>query len=1238
MKPKIPPAVASILSLMGLSSKCRIIPGSKSQAGWKQYRFPKSDGGKTPVPALFFEHKVKTISDAKRQVSNAPSCIALFHLKSDFTLFFKSGQYSKTFKLESGDAFQQIRSALSASGLASADTMLDARLAIRKVVENIPTTTKNFNNRGVFSTHYLKTRLLDSAEGSVQHLETAWEADAQRTLSLLGWADLAERDGVHRSDAIPNAAIIIVESGTDFGIQRAAGDVAPSYKAVAELENATWVILTDGMIWRLYTSRVSASTTNYFEISLNERRDIILQYLAAIFGAAVYEKSDGKARIDTIFDEGKNYVRELEENLSERILKPNGIFVDMVKGVLKHDWKRRYTNDELKTAKKNVLKIMYRVWFLMYAESRDLLPVKDDRYAPLSLTSLRVSLDNMEESPESEDCWKHVLNLFKGVRNGSPQHNLPQYSGGLFKQDSEIDCIAIKNRHFVRAIRGLLENDGEPIDYASLGVRHLGNIYETLMEFVIRQADRDIMLLEHKGGMREVESKAESTYTYRKNDLYIVSKAGFVSRKSSGSYYTPQKIVEFLVSRGLEPILRKREDAIPNDIRRYKRSQTSKDRQACMDRILDIQVCDPAMGSGDFLVEALNQLTRWATKMLKKYPSHPLLHEIEHDRQTIISTQKERGISINENLLAHDVLLKRHMMKRCIYGVDSNPLAVELARVSLWLDSFAIGVPLTYLNHHIKRGDSTIGAWRKDIEDTEWKSLDNWMKTTDQIGGIIERISQNADITIEQVRTSEDAHDEYERDMAPHKRMLDVWCAAQMNDKIIPRMARKNIIGYIQRLMNPDKNDADMARVIEETNKLHDRYGFFHWELEMMDAFTDARYGFDLIVGNPPWDTVKPKDDEFFTNHYPTFKSISTKTKKKAMQKEILKNSAVKSDYEYYRTSFREKSAFYGTYNMQGRGDRDMWKLMLERMLGLVDEGGFVSIVVPSSVLSSTGPVGIRKRILNSDIQQVYVFENRKKIFPIDSRYRFLLLTVRNAAGPDVFEAGFYLHDLRSLENRQIEADKFHTMSKEMIRNISPDMLHIPEVGGRHLSILAKIYHSGILGLGFSGGWSVALTRGFDRTTDAGLLKDDIQGWPVLEGKHIHQFNHDFARPQFASDMFAGLAREAKKRVYKNKHHEFYHSFRLAFRSISSPTNMRTIISAIIPPQWFHANSMSSIVLTHNGHFKWGNDYNKMTAYLCGVLNSMSFDFAARSKVQMNVAPVIKTLPTPPPVNSIIMT
>ena len=1228
--PEIPNMIRDILSTIGLSSECRVLPDSGGQTGWGKYRFPKANGSDTSVPVLLFEHKAKAVSDAKSQVSGIFHCVALFHLKSSYSIFFKSGSYSAVFGLDSNDACDQIQTVLSTADFASADSRVKARLAIRKTIENIPTTTSSFNNRGIFSTHYLKGRLLEGNDNAkADGLEAAWDGDAKKSLNLLGWRDLGGSNNVYRSRSSPQATIVIVERGQDFGMQRSSDDVAPSYKAVSELRNAPWVILTDGMTWRLYTSRVSASTTNYFEISLEVKKAIVLRYLAAIFGAASYAKRNDKADIDVIFDDGKNYVQELEENLAEKILKPDGVFVDLVKGKLNHDGKRRYTVDDLKEAKETALKIMYRIWFLLYAESRDLLPIKDERYRPLSLTYLRNSLDGMEETPEAHNCWDHVLNLFAGVRNGSPEHNLPQYNGDLFKHVPEIDGIKIRNEHFVRALRGLFEKDGEPMDYASLGVRHLGHIYETLMEFTVRQADRDIMLLDTGKGVKEVASVAESTYSYKKNELYIISKAGSISRKSTGSYYTPEKMVRFLVSRGLEPIFREREELMAGDLERYKRKRTDKNYNTCMNRLLDIQVLDPAMGSGHFLVEALNQITRWATGMLEKYPEHPLLAEIENDRQLVISTQNSNGVAINQSLLTHDVLLKRRIMKRCIFGVDLNPLAVELARVSLWLDSFAIGVPLTYLNHHIKEGDSTIGSWRKDIRDAKDQMLDDWMETTDKVGGIIERVSRSADVTIEQIHSSEDAHDEYEKMMEPHRVRLDVYCAAHMDREVIPKKARKNTAGYIRRFTGQKPNDEDMRQTLERTQNIRSKYKFFHWELEMTDAFTDARSGFDLIVGNPPWDKAKPSDNEFFTPYYPAFRSINTKTQKDTKRNEILSDPQIKTDYDNYILSFKKKSAFYKTYTMQGNGDRDLWQLVFERMFRLIGSDSIISILIPSQILANTGSAKMRKKILASDIQQMYVFENKKKIFPIHSSYRFLLLSLRNADGPDTFQAGYYLHDLSSLEADKTEKEKFYAVSKQLIYKISPDTFHIPEVGGRKLDILAKLAGGSTLGSESDSGWSVNLSRGLDKTNDAYLLKDDKKGWPVLEGKNIHQFNHNFTRPEFTTSMSAGLQREKRKRVYRDSSREFYHSFRLVFRRVSGPTNMRTIIASIIPPQKFFVYTLNAIVLTSNGNFEHSKKYNRRVTYLCGILNSMTFDFVARPKLQTDTTPIIKYLPIP---------
>ena len=294
----------------------------------------------------------------------------------------------------------------------------------------------------------------------------------------------------------------------------------------------------------------------------------------------------------------------------------------------------------------------------------------------------------------------------------------------------------------------------------------------------------------------------------------------------------------------------------------------------------------------------------------------------------------------------------------------------------------------------------------------------------------------------------------------------------------------------------------------------------------------------------------------------------------------------------------------------------------------------------------------MRKRILDCNIQQMYVFENRRKIFPIDSRYRFVLLTLRNTQGPDRFRAGiyaarpnlrqadgtkakdefaagFYLHNLRSLETKETEGQKFHTLSKEMIRRISPDTYQIPEVGGKRLAVLAKMSGGDTLGTESEAGWNVAFSRGFDSTTDSDLFREGAKGWPVLEGRNIHQFNHAFAATVFTTSMQAGLKRERGKRAYRKAARDFYHSFRLAFRNISSPTNMRTNIASIIPPQCFFTYSLRALVLTRNEYLEFGNDYNRRVAYLCGILNSMTFDFAVRSQLQVNTSTVINNISLP---------
>ena len=922
---------------------------------------------------------------------------------------------------------------------------------------------------------------------------------------------------------------------------------------------------------------------------------------------------------------------ELEKDLRTKILAADGLFLDIVKGVLDHDMKRRFRQADLTRAKETALAVMYRVWFILYAESRNLLPVGDPRYSPISLRSVHAALDKYEDDPHGHGCWSALLKLFECVRDGSPHHNLPQYNGGLFGSRADVDSIRVRNEFIASALRSLLETDGQAVDYGNLGVRHLGSIYESLLEFEVRQADRDIMLLEDKDGVREVETRAESSYSHKKNDLYLVSGAGIATRKSSASFYTPDEIVSFLVRKGLDPLLEGRRRKVASDVRRYKKDPSDRNRRACMDRLLDIQVLDPAMGSGHFLVEALNQITKWATGVLTSHPDHPLVSEIDADRVNVVKAQAERGVTIDQSLLTADVLLKRRIMKRCIFGVDLNGLAAELARLSLWLDSFAIGMPLTYLDHHVKQGDSTIGGWLADIRGPKDATMDEWLSDPADHGAILDKVTHTPDITVEQARASRRGHEEYKKQTEVHRIALDVLTASTIDPSIIPLKVKQKEV-YVSRLAIPSGADKDAYSARNRVDELAEEYSFFHWELEMMDAFTDARHGFDLVVGNPPWEKPKPSKDEFFTPHDPMFRSMKTNTDKNRRAQEILENPEVERLYEKYLQSFRERAALYQTFKMQGTGDKDMWQLVLERMLDLVTDGGAISVVLPSQILGNTGSTDMRRRLLGMDIVQTYVFENRKKIFPIHSSYRFLLLTARNRPdGPDEFPAAFYLHSLSSLKDDSSENKKFTSCSKRRIIATSPDDLVVPEVSAECATLLETLSESKTLGDVSDDGWRLSLSGGLHIANDADLFRTDREGWPVLKGRDVHQFNHRFSAPDFTTHPPDGLERLEKKKVYRGGCRILHNTYMIVFRRVTSPTNMRTVIAAIIPPHTFHADTLHSIILTRNYRVTVDYTYNKKITYLVAIMNSMPFDFIARSKTQMDVRSILKNLSAPPP-------
>jgi hypothetical protein len=1127
-----------------------------------------------------------------------------------------------------------------------------------------------FTNRGLFSNHFLKERLSSclsergrsppkeaggllekfggefpaSAESAVKVLETL--GYSVEVLSKPGYPEYSLRSHGRLLDA---ACITAAVDSLDV---KTGDKVAPSYQAVAALRRCSWVILTNGRLWRLYSSKVSSASTNYFEVDLEgiaAETDPRLVYFASLFSASSFAVREGVTDVDLVYEEGIKRAQEVEDDLRKKVFDKE-LFVNLVKGVLDHSSSRMYTQEELDTGKALALKLLYRLLFVLYAESRELLPVKNVKYKEYSLELLRPRLGAFEKEPDSNSVWDILRLLFTMISKGDAEANLPQYDGALFEEDPTLDGITVKNEFIVPALRDLMESEGHGIDYQNLGVRHLGSLYEALLEYSVLQAQQSlVMYKEEILDAKFAEDLKQKPIGYvDKGELYLSVKG--LARKGTGSYYTPDGIVTFLVKKGLEPHFKTREEQFRADYQRLPPASKPRDlelEKKCTEDLLGLKVVDPAMGSGHFLVAVVNEVTKWVIDLMKEYPDAPLMRDIEEFRKSIVEEQRKRGIRLDEDLLTDDVILKRIIMKRCVYGVDINPLAVELAKVSLWLDSFTIGTPLTFLDHHIRCGDSLIGLWMKNIASKVFETtLDSWTGTISTAGAsLVDSVVMPADLTVEQVTHSREAYEAVRQKTRSLCVLLDMCCASIIDPELGKRLPSN--LALIEQTFRQNGEKPKWWASVKEVEKLSEEYRFFHWELEFPDAFTEARRGFDVIVMNPPWDAVKPEDDDFFSLHYPRFRRIRSKPEKKKVMKELLKGKSISKAYLAYRKGIEDKVRFFKEskeYVRRGTGDTNCWKLFLERSMNLAAESGSFALVIPSGIVTDEGGKQLREALFEGRIRAMFEFENKNGIFPdVHRSYKFVLLAVDKAAPTESFPAAFYLHEIQALDGK-VEQEKFVEVPVEIIKISAPESLSIPEVRNKkQLEVFKWLYRNHPLLNDERKGWGVALLRELDRTADSDLFRDNNQkydlslltelhrtmdsdlfktdgsGWPLIEGKNFHQFLPDYEKPIFSVDAKEALKRTMKRKEYQGINREVHETVRLAFRDVARSTDVRSAIACLLPPKSFSPNTAVIVLPRQKTYATIDEVYLKMVSYLGGLFNSFVFDFLIRTRITMHL-------------------
>jgi len=893
---------------------------------------------------------------------------------------------------------------------------------------------------------------------NIQDPETLWESFLKQAL---GYLEFVPPPRPHAPGVYPLyedwgyteciSVLYIAPPGTGID-DTAVGRFYPA-KLLAHLKERkrTWGILTDGARWRLYSTNSSRPYEDFIELPLAvalegsdeaeyglfERffhKDSFIAHQPAETAAvkAVEEEEAEEAEQDEspgLYKCRLDLDREQSEQVLEKCVKEP--FLSQIDEVLQyicngfifdtHKSGEEYNEEERGEIFKSAVKLIYRCLFLFYAEARRLLPTDPNKAALYKRHSIQtLCLEarkfrwNERRDTDQYDIWKHLKGLIHAVNDGDPEYGIMGYDGGLFDDEEELFLgkHQLRNDFLTRALYLLAfvePFDNKPdeeyaIPYEDLEVRHLGELYENILEYTVQLADADRIRRRTKKGVEillasQATKKADDTLI-KKGDVYFGESA--LERKQTGSYYTPESLVRFLNEKTIIQPLRETfdqhyrqrfNDFLEQAINGHDvgtRRGAAQSAAAFIERfvekeVLNFKVCDPAMGSGHFLVDAANQMAGLVVALLEAVPN-------------------VTGMTVSITSCPND--WRRRITRHCIYGVDLNPLSVNLAKLSLWLNCFASEHKLTFLDHHLRCGNSLIGIRSlKQLATTPERSKRHNKNTNKQmllfdyndLSSVLKDAAKGvASIT----RINEDDTDaqralldEAQESMTNLHNLADLYTAYLMAHNITAGHYSELFENLAKGMTVANFLNPSLREKLEDVETYRDRHHFFHWPLEFSDVFgPDSAGGFSATVGNPPWDIVKPNSQEFFSDYDPRFRSYDKQEANRVSKKLLSEYPTISKKWQEYCDSFAEQSTYFKeplSYSALGKGDINTFKLFLEQFFAILRGIGRLGIIVPSGIYTDQGCQPLRELIFNqSQIDFLYCFENRLAVFNIHRSFK----------------------------------------------------------------------------------------------------------------------------------------------------------------------------------------------------------------------------------------------------------
>ncbi|EKN8341906.1 class I SAM-dependent DNA methyltransferase, partial [Campylobacter jejuni] len=702
---------------------------------------------------------------------------------------------------------------------------------------------------------------------------------------------------------------------------------------------------------------------------------------------------------------------------------------------------------------------------------------------------------------------------------------------------------------------------------------------------------------------------------YKKGQIYLKNSSN--SRKSTASFYTPQSIANFLIQSALK-------DKLNNE------------------NILKFKILDNACGSGHFLVGILNAITHI---VLSDFDHFTNLKELyEEEKENILNYIKD---FVQDYELDESDVLKRLLLKRIIYGVDLNPFSIELTKLSLWIDSFIFGTPLSFIEHHIKCGNALVGSSIIDFENLIKQNKENIFTNS---------ITQEFEILQEVFEKLDNLQDTNEEQIKQSKQIYQ--------NEITPKLDKLNLyLDYINSLHFANKEELQILKALSQDDiqnlsqneqakaiisKYQKEFNFFNYELEFPEITENQVFkGFDIIIGNPPWDKTKFSDSDFFPQYKSDYRSLIA-SKKKEIQDNLLAKDYIKQNYEKQKAYINNLSEYYKkVYPLnKGSGDGNLFRLFVEKNLSLLKQDGNLAYVLPSALMFEDGSLTLRKEILeNKTLEYFYSFENRQAIFAdVDSRYKFALMLIKNTQANHThkIKTMFYKTDMNSLKNK----DEILTLSLKDIKKLSPTHLALMELKDKQaLKILRKCYNA-FQNLSFD---YIDFVNELHMTNDKDLFIEEFREGllPLYEGKMIYQFNANFSQATYFLEKAKFDERLKSKELYRAKKatgkelnpklikydREF---FRLGYRAVASDTNERTLIASLLPKNCgfghsMFANAPKQYIVKDDEICMDIVPYEKIL-FVLALFNSLVVDFIIRNMVQINVSKsYLERIPLPQP-------